>query len=308
MSNSLALGVDLGGTKILGLIVDETGHIHGEQSVPTPVGDAESLLQALTGLVNKLTRQCEDEALGTILGLGVGAPGPLNPSEGLIYTMPNLPGMDNYPLAEALSQRTGLSTRLENDANAALLGEVFFGAAKGHQDAVMLTLGTGVGGAVYAAGQMVHGDRGSAGELGHITVEWDEPRLCGCGRRGCLETVASGTAVNAMMAESDLNGDSSRDFLTLLAAQDPGAKKLLDRVIQGLCRACSCLINTLNPKSLVIGGGFGTALFEFLQPPLMDALKNQCFEIAYRDLQIHPAKLGNLAGAMGAASPFLPTP
>ncbi|MDF1666952.1 MAG: ROK family protein [Planctomycetota bacterium] len=305
MSNSLALGVDLGGTKILGLIVDQQGKIHGEQSLPTPIGSADFLLDALSTVVKKLTQQCAEEKLGTILGLGVGAPGPLNPKDGLIYTMPNLPGMENYPLAKELTQRTGLETRLENDANAALLGEVYFGAAKGHSDAVMLTLGTGVGGAVFAAGQMVHGDRGSAGELGHITVEWDSPRRCGCGRLGCLETVASGTAVSAILKESTLQGESGRDFLDLLVAKDPGANKILDRVVQGLSRACSCFINTLNPKSIVIGGGFGSALFEYLHRPLSEALKKQCFEIAYRDLQIHPAKLGNLAGAMGAASPFL---
>ena len=307
MSKNFAVGVDLGGTKILGMIVDSLGQIHAQESVATPVGDASALIQAISDLVQRLKTSSEELA-AKIQGLGIGAPGPLNPDEGVIYTMPNLPGIENFPLAKEIETQTGFKTRLENDANAALLGEVSFGAARGDRDAVMLTLGTGVGGAVYAAGQMVHGHRGSAGELGHITVEWENPRRCGCGRLGCLETVASGTAVSAMMKESELPGDSSRDFLALLEESNAGAEALLGRVVQGLSRACSCLINTLNPKSIVIGGGFGSALYPFLESSLMSALKDQCFEIAYRDLEIHPAKLGNLAGAMGAASPFLVTP
>jgi glucokinase len=305
LSERLALGLDLGGTKILALAVDHLGTIHARQERATPIGDTNTLLTAMSDLVMALCDDCQKKQLGALAGLGVGAPGPLNPAEGLVYTMPNLPGIENFPLAKELESLVGLPTRLENDANAALLGELRFGAAKGCQDAVMLTIGTGVGGAIYGNGQILHGFKGSAGELGHITVEWDDPRRCGCGRMGCLESVASGHSVSILVKESTMDAHDSRGFLSLLEVQDASAMDLLYRVKRALLRACSILVNALNPQSIVIGGGFGTALFDFFGESLKNEMASHCFEIAHRHLQIRPAELGNLAGAMGAASLFL---
>jgi glucokinase len=305
LNQTFAIGLDLGGTKILGLLVDKKGEILKRHEIATPAGNAEALLQALGQVAAVLKDHCLDQYQAAPMGLGIGAPGPLNPQTGVIYTMPNLPGVENLPLAARLEDLSGLETRLENDANAALLGEVYFGAADHAQDAVMFTLGTGVGGAVFAGGKMIHGRRGSAGEFGHITVEFDPGRPCGCGRTGCLETVASGTAVSAIVRESDIDAQDSREFLSLLIRGDAAASRVLDRIITGLVRACSALINALNPELIVIGGGFGTALFEFIHDKLIEKLRYECFEIAYQELKIRPAKLGNLAGAMGAASLFL---
>ena len=194
---------------------------------------------------------------------------------------------------------------LENDANAALRGELAFGAGRGHRNALLFTLGTGVGGALAIHGELVAGVTGAAGELGHIIVE-PGGRRCGCGHRGCLETVASGRAVGAIGREDGVTEDEDAAAVLRAAAADHvAAQQVLNRAGRALGQALAGLVNAVNPSICLIGGGFGTAAFERLETPIRDELVKGCFAIAHEALELKVAALGNDAGALGAASAAL---
>lgn len=296
-----ALGIDLGGTKILALLVREDGHVLARLQRPTPAQEGrQALLESLQGIAQELLDQHPQQ---NVVGIGIGAPGPLDPETGLVHSMPNLAGMDNFALGPWLEEALARPVRLENDANAALLGELAFGCAQGQQHTLMLTLGTGVGGAVFSHGRIIHGACGAAGELGHITVA-DNGRSCGCGRLGCLETIASGPSVAARVQALGL-GESSQDWLSALNSDDNNRRKkaleLKDELVTGLGRALSILVNILNPTSCIIGGGLGAAAFPVLEAKLLSYVRRESFPMAGASFGLKAASLGNDAGALGAA-------
>jgi len=286
------LGLDLGGTKILGVAVSADGAVLAEERVDTPAHGGDHL-GALAALIRRLGEQVEGEPRA----IGLGAPGPLDVRTGIVYSMPNLTDARDWPLGPELEARIGRRVVLENDANAALLGELAQGAARGQTEALMLTLGTGVGGGLLVAGQVVHGVGGLAAELGHIRVEDQEARPCACGAVGCLETVASGRSVGDLAQAAGLGADAR----ALLALPSETAAPVLARAGRGLGRAIAMLVNTLNPGVCVIGGGFGEAAFARLLPFIQAELEGSIFPRAQTALNIVPAELGERAGALGAA-------
>ena len=188
-----ALAVDLGGTELRSAIVDRGGRIDALATTATRAQDGpEAVIEQIAAAVDRLRAAAGERS---VLGLGVGAPGPLDPVAGIAIGPPTLAGWQDVPLAALLRQRLGIEVRIENDANAAALGEWRFGAGRGTRSLVFVTVSTGLGGGVIADGRLLHGRRGLAAEIGHMTIADGSEDACFCGVRGCWEALASGTAL-----------------------------------------------------------------------------------------------------------------
>lgn len=304
------IGIDIGGTKIAGGLVDERGRITRAQRVATPAEDPEAIIEAVVVMTGQLASGREVEAVG------VAAAAFLDAGRGLIRYAPNIAWRE-LPLADRLAERLALPVVLENDANAAGWAEYRFGTGAAHpeDDMVMLTLGTGVGGAIISGGRIVHGGFGGAGELGHVQAVPDG-LACGCGACGCLEQYASGRALLRLAAETaelpglgedlararDEHGGLSAEVLArLLRAGDPGALHALDTLGEHLGRACASIAAVLDPQRFVIGGGLSVAGSRLLEPV------RAAFRSAVRgggrlpEPEFLIAELGNDAGVIGAA-------
>lgn len=252
----LAIGIDIGGTKIAGALVDANGQIVAESKVPTPATDPDAIVDAVVGLVNELSAGQE------VVGVGVAAAGFIDAAQAEIIYAPNL-SWRNEPLKAKLQAQFSLPIIIENDANAAAWAEYRFGAGSGYRHMVMLTIGTGVGGAVIADSKMLRGGFGIAGELGHIRMVPDG-QLCGCGSRGCLESYASGTALLKNAKRLAKSGDPKGKRLAELEAEngklkgeqvyqaivegDEGALELLRELGTWLGSAVSSLTAVLDQK------------------------------------------------------------
>jgi glucokinase len=303
-----AIGIDIGGTKIAGGLVDELGGISRFERVPTDASDSVAIEQAIVAMI-------EDLAGGERLPVGVAAPGFIDASQSTVYYTPNIPWR-NHPLRERLEERLHLPVVVDNDANAAGWAEFRFGAGRLVSDMVMLTSGTGVGGAVIAGDRLLRGGFGAAGELGHMRIV-PNGIPCGCGARGCIEQYGSGRALQRMAgAIADAGGIG-----TALAAEreraggvlegaaigrlvqegDPGALAALSELGSWLGQACASLGVVLDPQLFVIGGGVAEAGDRLLDPV------RQAFVDHLPARGFHPepvfavAELGNEAGVVGAA-------
>ena len=307
----LTVGIDLGGTKIAALLLDSAGEILGEVRRPT---GAEGGLGAVLRAIVDSVRDLAGKARGRIAAVGLGAPGPLNRREGVIYQAPNLPGWHDVPVVRLLAAELGRPVILENDANAAGFGEWALGAGRGTQDMIYLTVSTGIGGGLILGGRIHHGRDDGAGEVGHMTVLPDGPR-CGCGRRGCWEALASGTAIARAAVEGLAGGGESR--ILELAGGDPSAVdaalvaraaregdalawEVLERAFYYLAVGIVNLIHLLNPEAVVIGGGVAK-MGEELFGPVRRMVAERAYPAMVRDLPIVRAALGDRAGVIGAA-------
>ncbi len=309
-----AIGVDLGGTKILTALVDGAGRVVQRHRVPTPRGGPAAVVEAIAGTVDAVLQGTAVHRPQTT-GIGVGSPGPLDPRTGIVLEPPNLPGWHDVPLARMLSDRLGMITHIEHDANAAALAEWWIGAGRGVRDLVYVTISTGIGGGIILGDALLQGHSGTAGEIGHTTIDVDGPR-CGCGRPGHLEAMASGPAIARMAAEA--SGTGQRTVVLAMAGGDPSritAKMVEEAARQGdvvaravLARAgfyigvgVANLLNLLNPRRVIIGGGVSKA-GELLFGPIRRTVSELAFEHPARDAEIVPAALGDDVGAIGAAA------
>lgn len=279
MNSRLAIGVDVGGTNIKAARISATGEILAKASQPTGKSPAGVLAQ-----IDVLITQCDHPDVSSI---GIGVPSRVNATTGAIY-----PGgyvdLSGPPLVGRLSQVGGRPLIVENDGTMALIAEARAGAAKGCRDAIMLTIGTGIGGAVMLGGQIVHG-KASAGQLGHITVAHDgEP--CACGRRGCLETLSSGTALRRHIAEAGLPLATTAE--QLLQQDGPQAGAVVARWIKPLRAGIDSLVATLDPDVVVLGGGLGTMAHL--------ALESFPTSSSWFSCRVAAAALGSDAGVIGA--------
>lgn len=309
--HDLVAGVDLGGTKIYTALADMKGNVLAEMQVPTEADKGvEGVLDNICKTLESVSEHAESGS--KVRTVGVGAPGPLNPRTGMVYQAPNL-GWKNVPLARLLEERTGVKVIVDNDANLAALGEKTFGAGAGVQDLIYITVSTGVGGGLILDGSIYHGATGGAGEVGHIPVKESGP-VCGCGNRGCLEAVASGTAMarRAMALISEGRGRGileaaggraekvrAEHIARAAAAGDPEALVIFEDAGRILGRVIAGLVNLLNPALVVLGGGVmnaGLPLWE----PIQDAFNHHCLGAARDAVRIVPARLGKRAGVMGA--------
>lgn len=303
------VGIDIGGTKIAGALVDIDGNIVAESKVPTPAQDPDALVDAVIALVTELSLGKE------VLGVGVAAAGFIDADQANIIYAPNL-SWRNEPFKAKLQAKLPLPVIIENDANAAAWAEFRYGAGKGYQHMIMLTIGTGVGGAVIVNGQMLRGGFGIAGELGHLRVV-PNGKLCGCGQHGCLESYGSGTALLKAakeLAGSDLEiGARLRELeaqageltgaqvYTAILERDPGALQILTELGTWLGEAIGSLTAVLDPQIVVIGGGVSAA-GDLLLNPIREAYLAHLPARGFRpELEIKGAEFVNDAGVVGAA-------
>jgi glucokinase len=303
------IGLDIGGTKILGVLLDGDGTVRHERRTPSPHLGLDELVGAASRVIGELAAL----AGAPVRTAGVGAAGLVDGDGNVLYA-PNLPHIRDAPLRHALEAATGLQVAVDNDANVATLGEATYGAAAGSRHVLMVTLGTGIGGGLLLDGRLYRGARHFAAEIGHFTVDRDGP-TCACGARGHWESIASGNALGRMAREFvesggggalvKLAGDAAAvtgEHVGLAAAaDDPGALALLERYADNVALGLAGLANILDPERIVVAGGLvelGPRLFD----PLHAAFQRHIEGGQYRPLiAIVPAALGERAGAVGAA-------
>ena len=287
-------GIDIGGTKIAAGLVSAEGELSRRIERPTNPSDPQAIIDTVVAMVAELDG---DEVARAV---GVAAAAFLDRTRDRVYFAPNIAWTD-FPLQDVLQQRLGRPVTLENDANAAGWAEFQFGAAKHAHSMVMLTMGTGVGGAIVEDGRLLIGGFGAGGELGHIIIEPDG-LLCGCGNRGCLEQYASGTAL-MREARSDLGRPelTSEEMTELLVAGDSAAIAVLHRVCDAMGRGITSLVAVTDPEVVVIGGGVAKA-GALVSDPITESFRRHYGAYDRRPVpRIVVATMGNSAGVIGAA-------
>jgi glucokinase len=310
----LALGVDIGGTKVAVGLVDAAGGIRAQSrtamvSVGEPGKGLEAVSEAIEALFGKWgSRPNIDE-------IGICAPGPLNPITGVIINPPNLPIWHNYSLAGEMRKRYGLEIRIDNDANAAALAEAKWGAGRGYRNIFYATIGTGIGTGIVFDGKIYHGKTGAAGEGGHAGIDMHGPR-CNCGKRGCIETLAAGPGIarralqklaafpNSLMKEmANGKGDevTSHIVAKAYAKGDPAAAEVLAETLDMLAYWLGNIIDLLEPDVIVVGGGVSLMLTPFLHE-IRERWKGACLNPAPLSIPLVQARYGEDAGIAGAAA------
>ncbi len=302
------VGIDLGGTNFAVGVVNEEGKILSRESGKTMVKDGpEAVAERLSQAVKKVLAQHNVEAVG------IGSPGSIDHTQGVVRFSPNFPGWHDFPLADRISQKTGLKVYVENDANAYALGEHTFGIGKGYDHIVCLTLGTGVGGGVISHGLLLRGSVGIGAELGHIKVMPNGP-ICGCGSRGCLEAFASATALKRFVQEGFQRHKTSalydgkkpeevtpEDIFRCAKNGDEFAKSIVSTLTDALAVAIGTFVNIFNPQLVILGGGISNAGAQLLDP-LVEKVKDHVLPSMLGTFEIKLSKLGKDAGILGAAS------
>jgi glucokinase len=311
MTDRPILGIDLGGTQIrTGLIDREGAALHSDYQ-PTLAGEGpESVIRRILAGAERVLDQADLDHDG-ISSVGIGAPGPLDIPRGLLIEPPNLPGWHDVPLRDIVQAQIGAPTYLENDANAAAIGEYLYGAGQGTRDMIYVTVSTGIGGGLILGGRIYHGLSGGAGEIGHMTVLPYGPH-CACGNRGCLEALASGTAIAREGQELIARGLSTeicghdggeigaKDVVDAMYRGDPCAKQIVMQAMAYLGIGMANLVNLFNPERIVIGGGL-TALGDDLVAPVERAIQLRAFPSASARVTVTLAQLGPEVGIVGAA-------
>jgi glucokinase len=314
------LGIDIGGTNlVVGSVAENGSALLAPDSEPTHAeAGATDVLDRLVALAGRAIERTRQEAPGAeILGVGVGAPGPLDTRRGVVLLTPNL-GWVDMPLRQIIHDRLGLPVTLDNDANCAVLGEWWVGAARGSRHAIGITIGTGIGGGLILDGRLYHGTSDVAGEIGHTTID-TEGRRCKCGNYGCLEAYASGPNIALRAIEELEAGAESRlpsyvagDLRQLTAqtvyqaAQDGDelALEVVNDTAKFLGVGIGNLLNVFNPEVVVVCGGV-TLAGDHLFIPLRREVARRAFKPAVAACRIVPGELAGTAGVYGAARAFL---
>lgn len=309
------IGIDLGGTTVKFAILTLTGEIQQKWSIPTNILDEGSHI--VPDIIESINHHLSlyDLKPSDFIGIGMGTPGSVDREAGTVIGAYNLNWKTLQPVREQIETGTGIKFAMDNDANVAALGERWKGAGENNPDVIFITLGTGVGGGIIMENLLLHGVAGCAGEIGHITVD-PNGFPCTCGKVGCLETVSSATGVvrvarhlaEAYAGDSELkrrldDGQdvSSKDIFELAQQDDDFALMVVDKVCFYLGLACGNLGNTLNPSSIVLGGGVSAA-GEFLRSRVEKYFFQFTFPQVNQSTKIKLAVLGNDAGVIGASS------
>ena len=310
------VGIDIGGTNlVVGAVAEDGSEILGLVSEPTLAErGADAVLERIAKLVRTSIAAARDSE---IAGVGIGAPGPLDTARGVVLLTPNL-GWTNFPLRDRLCGALGFPGTLDNDANCAIFGEWWRGAARGANHVVGLTIGTGIGGGIVLDGEIYHGASDIAGELGHMTID-STGRRCKCGNYGCLEAYASGPAIAARAVEGiEAGAETSlpayvQDDLSKITAQviyeashdgDAYAREVVHDTAKVLGAGVANIINIFNPQVVVICGGV-TLAGDQLFVPLRSEVKRRAFKPASAACRIVPGELTGTAGVYGAAAVFM---
>lgn len=315
MTDKKLIGVDLGGTTIKFAILTEKGEIQQKWSIETNILSDGQLI--IPDIIDSINHHLDMYGMSAdqFDGIGLGSPGTIDHEKGTIKGAYNLNWTNEvYPVRD-IEKGTGLPVTIENDANVAALGERWQGAGNNAKEVVFVTLGTGVGGGIIANGQLLQGANGAAGEIGHVTVD-PNGFMCTCGKRGCLETIASATGIVRVARDraSEYAGDSelkamlddgqdisAKDVFDLAKKDDDLALIVADYVCDSLGFVLGNIANTLNPKYVVIGGGVSAA-GEFLLNKVDKAMRKNEFATIKDSTELRLASLGNGAGVIGAAS------
>lgn len=310
------IGIDLGGTTVKLAILTAEGEVQQKWSIPTNILDEGSHI--VPDIIASIQHQLGLLGLTTadFLGIGMGTPGVVDREAGTVVGAYNLNWKTVQPIREQIESALGLPFYLDNDANVAALGEKWVGAGNNEPDVVFVTLGTGVGGGVIAGNQLIHGVSGAGGEIGHLAVDFENPIACTCGKKGCLETVASATGIVNLTRRyaEEYAGDSilkaqiddgqavsAKDVFDLAKQGDTLANIVIRHFSRYLGMACSHIANLLNPSRIVIGGGVSAA-GEFLLKGVQQEYEAMVFPPIREKTTLALAQLGNDAGVIGAAS------
>jgi glucokinase len=298
---NFSIGLDLGGTNLRAAAIDQAGKMLDRVSGQTAYSAGrEAILHDMAGAIQTLR---DRQNAAELAGIGVAVPGFIQLKEGVIRNSNNLATLEGFPIRDELSRRLGAPVILENDANAAALGEKWIGAGRGVDDLVLLTLGTGVGGGIIANGKILRGHLGMAGELGHITVV-PNGNPCGCGNRGCVEKHASATAITAMAKLLGLgDGLTAKEVYDLAIAGNEKAKTIFVSMGEALGIALAMLVNAFNFPLYLLSGGV-LAAWDLFAPAMIEETRRRSFTFRTTQTRIEKADLGNEAGLFGAA--YLP--
>jgi glucokinase len=310
-----AIGVDLGGSKINVALISYHGKIKKHIKVPTNADQGKDVtISRIKCVIHEIVNQ-SGLGIESIFGIGIGAPGPLDFQKGVIHFAPNLAGWKEVHLRQIIAKEFNLPVILENDANAAAWGEKYFGAAKGVNDLVCLTLGTGIGGGLIFNGKIYHGKNNVAGEIGHMIVNKNGPR-CGCGNFGCLEAYSSATGIknrifrrinesniddNNFFYQKDLGKISLAKIFELARQGNPMVKDIVEDALEYLGIGITTLVNLLNPEMIVLVGGI-TNEGDKLLNPLKEIVFHRALKSNLKDLKIVIGQLGEYAGVVGSAA------
>jgi glucokinase len=313
--DALVLGIDLGGTKILTAVANAQGEMQSRDHSITPSQEGQpAVVKSILESVNRALDQAHISATD-LTAVGLGAPGLSNPETGILFTSPNLPGWKDVPLRDMIEKELGKKAFLINDANAAAIGELHFGAGRGARNFIYITVSTGIGGGIIIDGRIYTGSAGMAGELGHMVID-DEGPPCNCGNRGCWETLASGTAlarearrsinegaVTLILeyADGDIEKINAEAIHRAAQAGDNLAIELIARGAYYLGVGLANLINIFNPEVIVIGGGLSN-IGDMLLKPAFEEAGRRAFKQAYHKVRFARAELGRNSGVLGAAA------
>ncbi|MDO8637757.1 MAG: ROK family protein [Dehalococcoidia bacterium] len=313
------IGVDIGGTKILAVVADGNGKLLARKHIPTqPASGPEAGIKRIILAINQVCQQANISSKDGINGIGIAIAGLVDTPRGILVTSPHLPGWRDVPLKDHLEAALGVQVSIINDAKAAALGEQTFGAGKGVENQIYMTVSTGIGGGIIINGALYMGKAGSAGEIGHMVIDVNGPR-CNCGNNGCLETLASGTAVAREVSDRLAKGASStvRDMVSG-RLQDITAEMVSKAAEQGDAVASEVihqagvylgvglanLVNVFNPELIIIGGGFAKVGSRLLDPAISE-MKRRAFSRPANQVRITVAQLGDNSGALGAVAYLL---
>ena len=316
------IGIDVGGTKVAGGLLSLKARLAKSEIVPTRAAEGlETSLGQIRGLIANLVKHAGGR--DRVLGIGICAPGPLNPKTGLVINPPNLPGWRNVQLSRLIEKEFKIPTKVENDANAAGLAEVLFGAAAGYRDIFYVTVSTGIGTGIIINKKIYHGKNGVAGEGGHVSIDYRSPYRCGCGTQGCIEALAAGPGMARRarvrleqehsapsrlreLTQSHLSRITPKMIEEAARAGDRVAKEILDETGFYLGVWLAGMITLFDPEAIVIGGGvakIGKPLFDKIRETIPHYTINRLFA---QKTPLLAAKLQTNVGVFGAASLFLP--
>jgi len=308
------LGVDIGGTKIAVGIVDRSGKILAQGRTPMVAnGTPEAALDAVVSAIDSMLSPSAVD----IEGIGICAPGPLDPKSGIVLNPPNLPCWRNFPLADKVRSKYSVPVKVDNDANAAALAETLWGAAQGFHYVFYATIGTGIGTGIVFDGSIYHGKTGSAGEGGHVSIDYRGP-VCLCGKRGCIEILAAGPAIGARarakvaaepsrgkiildLAKGNISSITSQHVGKAFESGDPLAREVLEETVHLLTIWLGNIVDLLDPDVIVVGGGVAAMLRSFFEE-IKRELPDWCVNPRAAEIPLLMAHYGADAGIAGGAA------
>ncbi len=314
------IGVDIGGTKIAAGLVGPDGKIEHQIRIPMICNDGSAtgvaaVVSAIDLVTEKLKIKSGEEE--SVRGIGMCCPGPLDPNTGVVINPPNLPCWRNFPLATEISRIYTLPVKLENDGNAAALAEAIWGSGRGYRNVFYVTIGTGIGTGIVFDRHIYHGRTGAAGEGGHVTIDYRGPR-CGCGKRGCIEVLASGPAIARRaqerlrenpkgdsaihhLSKGDIGSVTSETVAQAFASGDPLAKEILSETVGLLSLWLGNMVDLLEPDVIIIGGGVASILAPFFDE-IRERIPACSVNSRCQEIPLVPASYGADSGIAGGAA------